>query len=818
MNRENVRPIHIEQEIKSSFLDYSMSVIVSRALPDVRDGLKPVHRRILYAMYDLKNFHNKSYLKSSRIVGDVLGKYHPHGDSSVYDALVRMAQNFSMRYPLVDGQGNFGSIDGDHPAAMRYTESRMEHFSEYLLSDLDKETVNFVPNYDNKDQEPSVLPSMLPQLLVNGSSGIAVGMATNIPPHNLSEVILGLKELILNPEITLTELMQYIKGPDFPTKAEIHGTQGIFDAYQTGRGSIVMRAKAHVEEVTASHGRERIVITEIPYQVNKAKLVEKIADLVLHKKIEGISDIRDESAKEEIRVVIELKKGESSEVILNNLYKLTPMQSFFGINLVALVKGLPKLLTLKGILIEFYEHRRDVVIRRTAYLLKKAQERAHILEGLKIAVENIDHIVSLIKSTQTSEEAFLLLKKNYTLTDLQARSILDMRLGRLTALETDKIISECLSLEKEIGELKLILSNSERIKQIILSELDEMISKFGDERRTLILSNGADELTMESLIADEEVAVTVTFGGYVKRTTLSSIVAQKRGGKGKSGLLTKGEDVVQSVFITSNHQSLLCFTNSGKVYLLKVYQIPDAVLRSQGRHFANLIKLDPEERVVSVLPVKVFKENLYILSITAAGVIKKTDLMAYSQVRSNGIIALKLEQDDSLISCALAADDDQVILATKQGKAVRFCVSDIRSVGRVAVGVIGIRFAKDEDRVVGMEILKPETKNSYILSVCEKGYGKRTEIEEYRVQGRGGQGTITIKVNDRNGPVVGISQVSDSDDLMIITSSGKLVRFSIKDVSVVGRIAQGVKLVSVGPEEKVIGISRVEQDSLIEEE
>lgn len=815
MTLENIKPISIEQEIKSSFLDYSMSVIVSRALPDVRDGLKPVHRRILYAMYGLKNFHNKPYLKSARIVGDVIGKYHPHGDSAVYDALVRMAQYFSMRYKLVDGQGNFGSIDGDSAAAMRYTESRMQEFSEYLLTDLDKETVDFVPNYDNKDEEPTVLPAMLPQLLVNGASGIAVGMATNIPPHNLTEVISALKALIHKPEISIAELMTHIKGPDFPTRGEIHGAKGIAEAYATGRGSIIMRAKAMVEEAPKSGGRERIVVTEIPYQVNKAKLIEKIADLVSNKKIEGISDLRDESAKEDIRIVIDLKKGEPAEVILNNLYKLTPMQSSFGINLVALVKGMPKLLNLKELLSEFYDHRREVVLRRTAYLLRKAQERAHILAGLKIAVENVDDVVRIIRSAKDTQSAYEALVSKYNLTDIQAKSILDLRLARLTGLERDKIVAEYEEIMKEIADLKDILSRGERVTNIILDEIEQMLVKFGDERRTVILASDADEFTMEALVADEEVAVTITYGGYVKRTALSSISSQKRGGKGKSGMLTRDEDFVQNVFITSNHQSLLCFSNQGKVYELKVYQLPEAALRSRGKHFANLIKLEPEERVVSVLPVENFESGLYILSATEKGYIKKTDLMAYSNVRSSGIIGLKLDEGDSLVACVLGSDKDHILMATKYGKAIRFTVEEVRPMGRASRGVTGIRFGEEDDRVIGVEIVKPDTK-SCVLSVCERGYGKRTELEEYRLQSRGGKGIYTIKVTDRNGPVVGICQVSEQDDLMIMTSAGKLMRFAISDIGVIGRLTQGVRLMNVAEDEKIIGISKVEQESATE--
>ena len=810
MTQENIVPINIEQEIKTSFLDYSMSVIVSRALPDVRDGLKPVHRRILYAMYGLKNFHNKPYLKSARIVGDVIGKYHPHGDTAVYDALVRMAQNFSLRYLMIDGQGNFGSVDGDSAAAMRYTESRMHHFSEYILEDLEKDTVDFVPNYDNKDFEPSVMPSRIPQLLVNGASGIAVGMATNIPPHNLGEILDGLEAHIRNPDITVRELMEYIKGPDFPTAGEIHGTKGIVDAYETGRGTVVMRAKAHVEEVPKSNGRERIIVSEIPFQVNKAKLIEKVADLVRNKKIESISDIRDESAKEEIRIVIDLKRGEAGEIVLNNLYKMTPMQSNFGVNIVALSKGTPKLLNLRELLKEFYQHRREVVLRRTAYLLRKAQERAHILLGLKIAVENADDVVALIRKSQDTSSAQKELMSKYDLSEVQAKAILDMRLARLTNLEREKIVEEYNLICKEIERLSEILNTPELVTKIILEELNEVRELFSDERKTKILMGDADEFTMESLVADEEVTVTITHAGYVKRTISSEIAAQKRGGKGRSGMLMKEEDFILDIFTTTNHQSLLCFTNKGRVYNLKVYQLPESGLRNRGKHFANLIRLESEEKVVSVLPVVEFVEGTFVYSVTRSGYIKKTKLMAYSNVRNGGIIGLKLDEGDSLVRCSLGKDGEDVILATKLGKAIRFNSQEVRVVGRASRGVTGIRFSDKDDAVIGMEILKDE-QGSTLLSICENGYGKRTPSEEYRKQSRGGKGIYTIKVTERNGPVIGICQVVNTDDLMVVTSAGKLMRFKVSDVGIIGRHTQGVRLMNVSDDEKVISVSRVPQ-------
>ncbi len=801
-------PITIENEIKNSFLDYSMSVIVSRALPDVRDGLKPVHRRILYAMYNLKNFHNKPFLKSARIVGDVIGKYHPHGDTVVYDALVRMAQNFALRYPLIDGQGNFGSIDGDNAAAMRYTESRMHQISEVLLEDLEKDTVDFVPNYDNKEKEPSVLPAKIPQLLINGSSGIAVGMATNIPPHNITEVIEGLKALIHNPEISIDGLMEFIKGPDFPTSAEIHGIKGIVDGYKTGRGSVIMRAKAYIEEAPKSGGKERIIITEIPYQVNKAKLVERIAELVKLKKVEGITDIRDESAKGDIRVVVDVKRGEPAQIILNHLYKLTPMQSTFGINLVALVHNVPKLLNIKEILSEFYIHRREIILRKTAFLLRKNEERLHLLEGLKIAVESADKIVDLIKKAKDTIVAHRELMEEFGLSEIQAKAVLDMRLARLTGLEREKIILEHKEITEAIQDLRDILATPDRVTKIILEELEVVKNIHTDGRRTQIMKGDLDELTTKELVADEDVAVTVTYAGYVKRTALSEIASQKRGGKGKSGMLMKEEDIIQNVFVASTHQDIFCFTNKGQVYSIKVYDLPEAALRSRGKHFANILKLEEGERVVSVLPIPEFTEGHFVFSITEKGLIKKTDVMAYGNVRSSGIIGLKLDQEDSLVVCLLGKTKDELILATQMGKSIRFSEEDVRSVGRASKGVTGIRFSDEQDKVIGAEIIKKDAESS-ILSVCANGYGKRTLLSEYRAQSRGGKGIYTIKVTDRNGPVVGICQVNDLDDVMLMTSSGKIVRFSVKDINVIGRVTQGVRLMSVASDEKILSLSKV---------
>ncbi|WP_141730725.1 DNA gyrase subunit A [Oligoflexus tunisiensis] len=806
MDHKNIQAVHIEEELKSSFLDYSMSVIVSRALPDIRDGLKPVHRRILYAMYQLKNFQNRPYLKSARIVGDVIGRFHPHGDSAVYDALVRMAQDFSMRYPLVDGQGNFGSVDGDSAAAMRYTEVRLQKLTELLLQDIEKETVDFGPNYDNKEEEPLVLPAKFPSLLVNGASGIAVGMATNIPPHNLTEILSALEALIDNPDISIMELMEHVSGPDFPTAGLIYGRAGIQQAYLTGRGAISMRARAHVEDM-ASSGKQRIIVTELPYQVNKAKLIEKIAELVNEKKIEGITDLRDESAQEEIRIVIELRKGEMGEIILNNLFKLTPLQSSFGVNMVALVNGTPRIVNLKDVLEQFFLHRKEVIIRRTAFELRKAEERAHILVGLKIAVEALDEVVQLIRNAPDTDSAHEGLVQRFNLSDIQAKAILDMRLARLTGLERDKIVAEYEDIMAVIADLKNILATPARVIAIIKAEMTEMREQFGDQRKTEIVASDADEFTMESLVADEEVAVTITVAGYVKRTPLAEIRAQKRGGKGRSGMKTKTDDVVRDLFISSNHQSIMCFTDEGRVYELKVYRLPEVPLAGRGNHFANLIKLNPTEKVVSVLPVKEFKEGQYIISVTAKGYIKKTDLMAYANLRTTGIIGLGLDEGDRLVDCKITSGEDHILIATKLGKAIRFDEKEARPMGRSARGVTGIKFSEDNDEVIGLEVVNNK---DAILSVCENGYGKRTPIEEYRIQTRAGKGIYTIKVTERNGPVVGIMQVADDDHLMVMTSAGKVMRFTVAEVGLIGRLTQGVRLMNVEAGEKVTSLAKIQ--------
>lgn len=802
----NVVPVYIEEELRSSFLDYSMSVIISRALPDIRDGLKPVHRRILYAMYNLKNFHNKPYLKSARVVGEVIGRYHPHGDTAVYDALVRMAQDFSMRYPLVDGQGNFGSIDGDVPAAMRYTEVRLEEISSMLIEDIEKETIDFIPNYDNKELEPVVLPSKIPQLLINGSSGIAVGMATNIPPHNITEVIDGLLFLIDNPNASIQDIINIIKGPDFPTGGMIIGTEGIIQAYHTGKGSIVIRGKTQIEEPKTSSGKTKIIINQIPYQVNKAKLIERIAELIRDKVIDGINDIRDESAQDDIRIILELKKGEYSEIILNNLYKHTPLQISYGINIVALHKGVPKLLNLKEVLNAFYQHRYEVVLRRTAFDLKKAEEKAHILEGLKIAVENLDEVIPIIRKSINSAEAHDKLVNKFNLSDVQVKAILEMRLSRLTSLEREKIIEEYSQICEQIKDLKNILDTPARVVNIIKEELIFVKEKYGDSRHTDIIHDENESFSMEHLIPDEDVVIVVTYAGYIKRTPLKNIRSQKRGGKGRKGIETKSEDIVKEVFITSNHQYLWCFTNLGRVYAIKVYDVPETNLPGRGKHFANLIKLMKDEQVVSVVPIRKIEEGKYIISVTANGFIKKTELVAFANLRTSGIVALKLDEGDNLVACAVTSGKDNILIATKLGKAIHFKEEEIRPMGRSTRGVTGIRFSEENDKVIGLTVI---TSNASILSVCENGFGKRTPLEEYRLQSRGGKGIYTVKITEKNGPVVGILQVSDDDDIVIMTSSNKVMRFKVQEIGLIGRFTQGVKLMNLEGNEKVTSFAKI---------
>ncbi len=796
-------PVYIEDEMKKSYLDYAMSVIVGRALPDVRDGLKPVHRRILFAMHEMGVEWNKPYKKSARVVGDVIGKYHPHGDSAVYDAITRMVQDFSLRYPLIDGQGNFGSIDGDPPAAMRYTEVRMAKLASELLKDIDKDTVDFQPNYDESMQEPQVLPAAFPSLLVNGSSGIAVGMATNMPPHNLTEIIDALIHVINKPEATAKDLLKLVPGPDFPTGGFINGRKGIKDAYETGRGVLQLRAKASIEKNPRTN-RQAIVITEIPYMVNKAKLIESIADLVRDKKIEGISDVRDESDREGMRVVVELKRDEVAEVILNNLYLHTQMKTSFGIINLAIVDGQPRVLPLAQLLKEFVKFRKEVVARRTAFDLQKARDRAHILEGLKIAIDNIDAVIKLIRASKGPQEAKAGLMKNFKLSEIQAQAILDMRLQRLTALERDKIIEEYREVLKLIAHLEEILASEKLLMGVVVDELKEIKAKFGDERRTQIVDE-AGEITLEDIIAEEDMVVTITSNGYIKRNPTSLFKIQKRGGKGKTGMTTKEEDFVSDLFIASTHSYILFFTDKGKAYSLKVYDIPQAGRAAKGKAIVNILNVAPDEHITTFLPVREFKEGSFITMATAQGVIKKSDLMSFSHIRSGGLIAVNLDEGDSLISARLTDGKMDLFLGTHMGQAIRFPEEEVREMGRIARGVRAIKLAEG-DRVVSMETVE---ENATVLTVTEHGYGKRTEFAEYRGQGRGGSGLINIKITEKNGPVAGIVKVRDSDELMISTSTGKIIRIAMKGVTVIGRNTQGVKLMDIAQDETITGIAPI---------
>jgi len=832
---KEVLPVNLEDEMRQSYLDYAMSVIVGRALPDVRDGLKPVHRRVLYAMSELGNDWNKPYKKSARIVGDVIGKYHPHGDTAVYDTIVRMAQPFSLRYMLVDGQGNFGSVDGDSPAAMRYTEVRMSKIAHELLADLDKETVDFVPNYDESEHEPAVFPTRLPNLLVNGSAGIAVGMATNIPPHNLTEVVNGCIALIDNPELTIKELMEYVPGPDFPTAAIINGVRGIHEAYNTGRGRVYIRARSHIEGEEGA--KQSIVVTELPYQVNKARLLEKIAELVKDKKIEGISQLRDESDKDGMRMVIELKRGEVAEVILNNLYQQTQLQSVFGINMVALVDGQPRLLNLKQVLEAFVRHRRDVVTRRTVYELRKARERAHILEGLAVALANIDEVIALIKASKSRAEAreelvrrewapgivTELLQRSgseasrpdglepqygyhgdvYHLSETQAQAILDLRLHQLTGLEQDKIVDEYREVIGRIDELLDILNNPDRLMQVIRDELVEVRDQFGDQRRTEILTDQLD-LTMEDLITEEDVVVTLSHSGYAKSQPLSDYRAQRRGGRGKAATKVKEEDFIDKLFIASTHDTILCFSSRGKAYWLKVYQLPQAGRTARGKPIVNLLPLEEDERINAVLPVREFPEDQFVFMATAQGTVKKTPLSDFSRPRSNGIIAVDLRADDYLVNVALTDGSRDVMLFSNNGKAIRFKEDDVRPMGRTACGVRGIRLA-GKQKVIALLIVE----DGAVLTATENGYGKRTPVSDYPVHGRGGQGVISIQSSERNGDVVGAVLVQDEDEIMLITNGGTLVRTRVNEISLMGRNTQGVRLISLHSEEKLVGVERV---------
>jgi DNA gyrase subunit A len=794
--------INIEQEMKTSYLDYSMSVIVGRALPDVRDGLKPVHRRILYAMFREGLLHNKKYSKSAGVVGEVLKKYHPHGDSAVYDTMVRMAQDFNMRYPLVDGQGNFGSVDGDSAAAYRYTEARLTKLAEELLADIDKETVDFVPNFDETTLEPTVLPTRVPNLLINGSSGIAVGMATNIPPHNLSEIVDGLVMMIDNPEVTIPELMGVIKGPDFPTAGFIHGYEGIRQAFTTGRGIIQMRARAVIEE--GKGDRESIIVTELPYQVNKARLLERIAELVQEKKITAISEIRDESDRQGMRIAIDLKKGELSHVVLNQLYKHTAMQSTFGVIMLALVNNQPRVLNLKKLLSNFVQHRREVVMRRTKYDLKKAEERAHILLGLKIALEHLDAVIALIKASANPEEAKLGLIREFTLSEIQAQAILDMRLQRLTGLEREKIIAEYEEILKEIARLSEILASDVLVMKIIRDELLTIKQEYGDERRTEIVAQ-TTEIDIEDLIKDDEMVITISHSGYIKRNALTTYRAQKRGGKGKIGMETKEEDFVERLFTATAHSYILFFTNKGRVYWLKVHQIPEASRQAKGKAIVNLIHIGQDERVTAALPIRAFAPEHFILMATKKGIVKKTELESYSHPRPSGIIAITLEEGDELISAEVTNGKRDVFLGTRDGLSIRFSETDVREIGRTGKGVIGIRLDEDND-VVGMEIVRDD---STILTVTENGYGKRSTLEDYRSQGRGGKGIITIKITEKNGRVTGMAQVSGEDEIILITANGKVLRIRAKDISVQGRNTQGVRLFDIDEGDKVVSFAKV---------
>jgi DNA gyrase subunit A len=796
-------PVNIIDEMRKSYLDYAMSVIIGRALPDVRDGLKPVHRRVLYAMYDLGNTYNKAYKKSARIVGDVIGKYHPHGDSAVYDTIVRLVQDFSVRYPLIDGQGNFGSVDGDNAAAMRYTEIRMARLTNELLADIDKETVNFVPNYDDSLSEPVVLPARFPNLLINGSSGIAVGMATNIPPHNLSEIINATILLIENPDASLDQIMELVPGPDFPTAGFIYGRGGIRAAYESGRGIIILRARAAIERM--SRDREAIVVTEIPYQVNKAKLIERIAELVRDKKIEGISDLRDESDREGMRIVIELKKDEPAQVILNNLYKMTPMQSSFGIILLAIVQNQPKVLNLREALLCFIDHRKEVVRRRTLFELGKAEARAHILEGLRRALEILDQVIALIRASKEPAIAKEGLMTQFQFSAVQAQSILEMRLQRLTGLEREKIIAEYEEILKLIARLKEILASEKVLEGVVVEELKEVQEAYGDSRRTEIVDEEV-EITLEDLIADEDVVITVTHSGYIKRTPASLYHPQGRGGKGRIGMTTRDEDFIDHVFIASTHSYLLVFTNRGQVYWLKVYEIPDVGTAGKGKAIVNLVNLGKDEKIADIIAVKGFDTGEYVVMATRNGIVKKTALAEYSNPRSSGIIAISVLEDDELIGCQLTDGSSDVLLATRMGKAIRFSEKNVREMGRTARGVIGIRLA-GEDKVVAMSTFRgPGT----FLTVTEKGFGKRTDVDEYPCQNRGGSGVINIKVGQKNGKVVNSCHVMEDTSVMLITANGKLIQLHTEDIrNTQARAAVGVKCIDIEEGDYVASVTVV---------
>ncbi|WP_096202875.1 DNA gyrase subunit A [Bacillus sp. FJAT-45350] len=802
-DQSRVKEINISQEMKSSFMDYAMSVIVSRALPDARDGLKPVHRRILFAMNELGMTADKVYKKSARIVGEVIGKYHPHGDSAVYETMVRMAQDFSYRYMLVDGHGNFGSVDGDAAAAMRYTEAKMSKISMEIVRDINKDTIDYQDNYDGSEREPIVMPARFPNLLVNGASGIAVGMATNIPPHQLGEVIDGVLALSENPDISVPELMEFIPGPDFPTGAEILGRSGIRKAYLTGRGSITLRAKTHIEEM--ANGKQKIIVTEIPYQVNKAKLIEKIAELVREKKIDGITDLRDESDRNGMRIVIEVRKDANSNVLLNNLYKQTALQTGFGINMLALVDGQPKVLDLKECLYHYLEHQKVVIKRRTAFELRKAEARAHILEGLRIALDHLDEVISLIRGSATTDIARNGLMERFSLSYEQAQAILDMRLQRLTGLERDKIEAEYAELIAKISELKAILASEERVLEIIRTELIEIKEKFDDERRTMI-TMGEDHLEDEDLIPRTNIVITLTHNGYIKRMPVSTYRSQKRGGKGIQGMGTNDNDFVQHLFTTNSHHTILFFTNKGKVYRLKGYEIPELGRTAKGIPIINLLQIEPGEFVSTVIPIEEFHDDHYLFFMTKQGICKRSALSAFANIRKGGLFAINLRDDDELHGVRLTDGNQEIIVGTKHGVAIRFHETDVRLMGRTATGVKGITLS-DTNCVVGMDIIE---EGHDVFIVTEKGYGKRTPIEEYRIQQRGGKGIKTCNITDKNGPLVSLKIVSNDHDLMIITASGVIIRLHVTEISTMGRSTQGVTLIRVNDGEEVSTVARVD--------
>ena len=809
MAREKIIPITIEDEMQSSYIDYSMSVIVSRALPDVRDGLKPVHRRVLYGMSDLGMLHNRNYKKSARIVGEVLGKYHPHGDTAVYDSIVRMVQEFSLRYPLVDGQGNFGSVDGDSAAAMRYTEVRMQRIAEELLTDINKETVDYQYNFDDTLLEPTVLPSMLPNLLLNGASGIAVGMATNMPPHNLREVVDGTIAYIENPDIETKELMEHITAPDFPTGGIIYGYEGVKEAYHTGRGKITMRARANVEELRNS--REQIVVTEIPYQVNKATLIEKIADLVNNEKITDISEIRDESDRDGMRIVIILKRSANAGIVLNQLFKYTQMQQTFGVINLALVQGRPKVMALKELIQHFIEHRIEVIIRRTIYDLDQVEARAHILEGLKIALDNLDDVIKTIRASNSPQEANKELRKKFALTDIQAKAILDMRLQKLTGLEREKVDQEYRDIVDKIAEYREILSSRERQNQIIKEELSELKDRYGDERRTQIVYS-ADDFSIEDMIADEDVVVTISNKGFIKRMPVSGYRRQRRGGKGMKGTTTKDDEYVEHLFVATNHNYILFFTEKGNCYWLKVYEIPEGSRLARGRAIVNLIDIEKDDSIKTFVPVKTLDEEEYIknhsiIMSTLDGQVKKTSLEAYSRPRRDGIIAINIKEGDSLLGAALTDGDSNIILANKKGRAIRFHESEAREMGRNTSGVRGMSLGKDNE-LVDMVVIK-NTHEATVLAISENGYGKRSYVEDYREQSRGGKGVITLKVTKKTGDLIALKEVSDNDDLMIITERGKVIRMQCKGIRTMGRNTQGVRIMRLDEEGKIGAVTRV---------